>query len=100
MQRGLLLNADDFGRHSLINGAVEKGVAEGCLRSASLMPGEPCFSEAVALAKKYPQLGVGIHFTLVDGNPVSPNYGGYTQDYFETIVKGSGDYLRVKEVEK
>ena len=59
MQRGLLLNADDFGRHSLINGAVEKGVAEGCLRSASLMPGEPCFSEAVALAKKYPQLGVG-----------------------------------------
>ena len=34
------------------------------------------------------------------GNPVSPNYGGYTQDYFETIVKGSGDYLRVKEVEK
>ncbi len=34
------------------------------------------------------------------GNPVSPKYGGYTQDYFETIVKGSGDYLRVKEIEK
>lgn len=34
------------------------------------------------------------------GNPVSPNYGGYTQDYFETIVKGSGDYLKVKEIEK
>ncbi len=34
------------------------------------------------------------------GNPVSPQFGGYTQDYFETIVKGSGDYLRVKEVEK
>ena len=34
------------------------------------------------------------------GNPVSPKYGGYTQDYFETIVKGSGDYLKVKEVEK
>ena len=34
------------------------------------------------------------------GNPVQPKFGGYTQDYFETIVKGSGDYLRVKEVEK
>ena len=34
------------------------------------------------------------------GNPVSPNYGGYTQDYFNTIVAGSGDYLKVKEIEK
>ena len=34
------------------------------------------------------------------GNPVQPKFGGYTQPYFETIVKGSGDYLRVKEVEK
>ena len=87
MQRGLLLNADDFGRHSLINGAVEKGVAEGCLRSASLMPGEPCFSEAVALAKKYPQLGVGIHFTLVDGNPVSP------AGEIPTLVTPEGKFL-------
>ena len=34
------------------------------------------------------------------GNPVQPKFGGYTQPYFETIVKGSGDYLKVKEVEK
>ncbi len=34
------------------------------------------------------------------GSPVQPKFGGYTQDYFDAIVKGSGDYLRVKEVEK
>ncbi len=34
------------------------------------------------------------------GNPVQPKFGGYTQDYFDAIVRGSGDYLRVKEVEK
>lgn len=34
------------------------------------------------------------------GSPVQPQFGGYTQDYFNTIVAGSGDYLRVKEVEK
>ena len=34
------------------------------------------------------------------GSPVQPKFGGYTQDYFNTIVKGSGNYLRVKEVEK
>lgn len=87
MQRGLLLNADDFGRHSLINGAVEKGAAEGSLRSASLMPGEPCFAEAVALAKKYPQLGVGIHFTLVDGRPVSP------VEEIPTLATAEGKFL-------
>lgn len=34
------------------------------------------------------------------GNPVQPKFGGYTQDYFDAIVKGSGDYLKVKEIEK
>ena len=34
------------------------------------------------------------------GNPVQPKFGGYTQDYFDAIVRGSGDYLKVKEVEK
>ena len=34
------------------------------------------------------------------GTPVQPKFGGYTQDYFDAIVKGSGDYLKVKEIEK
>lgn len=34
------------------------------------------------------------------GMPVQPTFGGYTQDYFNVIVEGSGDHLRVKEVEK
>ena len=87
MKRGLLLNADDFGRHPLINGAVEAGVTKGSLRSASLMPGEPYFAEAIALAKKYPQLGVGIHFTLVDGNPVLP------VEEIKTLVTAEGKFL-------
>ncbi|WP_294144075.1 ChbG/HpnK family deacetylase [uncultured Selenomonas sp.] len=68
----IILNADDFGRHALINAAVRDGVERGLLRSASLMAGEPAFDEAVAIAKTHPQLGVGVHFTLVDGRPVLP----------------------------
>ncbi len=71
-KKKLILNADDFGRHELINQAVAAGVTKGYLRSATLMPGEPCFAGAVALAKAHPELGVGIHFTLVDGHPVLP----------------------------
>ena len=72
LKRILILNADDFGRHPLINRSVEEGVKRGCLRSASLMPGEPCFDEAVQLAKRCPELGVGVHLTLVNGKPVLP----------------------------
>lgn len=68
----IILNADDFGRHTRINGAVEKGLRDGVLRSATLMPGGAAFTEAVALAKAYPALGVGIHLTLVNGFPVLP----------------------------
>ena len=35
----LLVNADDFGRHVLIDQAVAQCVEQGCLRSATLMPG-------------------------------------------------------------
>lgn len=68
----IILNADDFGRHEWINAAVKEAVERGLLRSASLMAGEPAFDEAVAIAKAHPELGVGIHFTLVDGRPVLP----------------------------
>lgn len=34
------------------------------------------------------------------GTPVQPNFGGYTQEYYETVARGSGDRLKVEEIEK
>lgn len=68
----LIVNADDFGRRPLINQAVADAVDKKGLLSTSLMAGEPYFDEAVEIAKKRPQLGVGVHLTLVDGKPVLP----------------------------
>ena len=68
----IIVNADDFGRHELINRAVEQGVRAGVLRSATIMPGGAAFDDAAALALRCPKLGVGIHLTLVNGNPVLP----------------------------
>ena len=68
----LIVNADDFGRHELINRAVERAFNSGCLRSATLMAGGIAFDDAINLAKKFPKLGVGIHFTLANGNPILP----------------------------
>lgn len=69
-QISILPNADDFGRHVLINSAVAKAVDNGCLRSATLMPGGKAFDDAVDVAKSHPELGVGIHLTMVNGFPV------------------------------
>ena len=70
--KNLIVNADDFGRHELINRAVERAFNSGCLKSATLMPGGIAFDDAVDVAKKNPGLGVGIHFTLANGNPILP----------------------------
>ena len=63
----LIINADDFGLHPLINKGIIKGHSEGIITSTSLMPSAPYFDEAVQLAKANPSLGVGIHLTLVGG---------------------------------
>ena len=68
----IIVNADDFGRHELINRAVERAFNSGFLKSTTLMAGGAAFEDAVKLAKKISGLGVGIHFTLANGNPVLP----------------------------
>lgn len=70
--KNLIVNADDFGRHELINRAVERAFNSGCLRSATLMAGGIAFDDAIQVAKKNLGLGVGVHFTLACGNPVLP----------------------------
>ena len=69
----IIINADDFGRHVLINRAVETAVQEGMLRSATIMAGGAAFADAAELAVRTPALGVGIHLTLVDAAPVLPS---------------------------
>jgi hopanoid biosynthesis associated protein HpnK len=70
--RRLIVNADDFGRSASINQAVSRAHGEGILTSASLMVNEPAFAEAVALARESPQLGVGLHLTLLSGHSALP----------------------------
>src|SRR3989449_5489951 len=70
--RRLIVNADDFGRSASINRAVIRAHREGILTTASLMPNEPAFAEAVALARENPGLGVGLHLSLICGHSALP----------------------------
>jgi hopanoid biosynthesis associated protein HpnK len=63
----LVVNADDFGGSVAINRAVIQAHCEGILTSASLMVNGAAAADAVALARRHPGLGVGLHLTLVRG---------------------------------
>lgn len=72
LSKQLIVNADDFGRHVLIDRAVELGVQQGLIRSATVMVTGAAFEDAIALARRTPALGLGLHVTLVNARPVLP----------------------------
>jgi len=72
IEQRLIVNADDFGLSPSVNEAVIRAHCEGILTTASLMVNEPGFDEAVKLAKQNPQLGVGLHLTLLMGHAALP----------------------------
>jgi chitin disaccharide deacetylase len=63
----LIVTGDDFGRSRSANMAIIRAHREGILTSASLMVNESYADEAVALYRQNPELGIGLHVTLVDG---------------------------------
>jgi hopanoid biosynthesis associated protein HpnK len=67
----LIITADDFGLSEPVNAAIEEAHRRGILSAASLMVGAPAASDAVARARALPNLRVGLHVVLVDGDPVS-----------------------------
>lgn len=68
----LIVTADDFGLHTAVNHAVERGYREGVLRAASLMVTGPAVADAVARARRMPGLAVGLHLVLADGQSALP----------------------------
>ena len=84
--RRLIVNADDFGRSASINQAVIRAHREGILTTASLMVNEAAGEEAVALAREHPNLGVGLHLTLLCGHSALPG------ERIPGLVNASGEF--------
>lgn len=61
----LIINADDFGLHELVNEGIIKGYENGLITSTSIMPSGQAFEHAAQLARENPHLGIGVHLTLV-----------------------------------
>ena len=90
----LIVNADDFGLTKGVNQAAIECYKNGSISSATLMVNADATEEAVALAKENPGLGVGLHFNLTIGKPLSE-----AKD-IPTLVDSNGFFWRRKMFEK
>ena len=98
-------------------------IEEKALNAYSTSPAEAAkilndYSEQVSAdaTARYKKLGEYLLVKYLDGNrkretdgkfarnpwgyPLQPEFPGYNEDYYRTIVNGTGDHLRVREVEK
>ena len=62
-----ILTGDDFGRSARVNESIARCHRIGVLTHASLMVNEPHAEEAAEIARRHPQLRVGLHLTLCAG---------------------------------
>jgi chitin disaccharide deacetylase len=69
--RKMIINADDFGLCEGVNRAVYEAHTRGVLTSATIMANMPGVDEAIAIARKLPSLGVGVHLNATEGKPIS-----------------------------
>ncbi len=70
--KALIFTADDFGLAPALNEAVALAHRDGLLTAASLMAGAPAGGQALALAREFPDLCLGVHLTLIQGRAVLP----------------------------
>jgi len=68
--RRLIINADDFGFTLGVNRAIIEAHTHGVVTSSTLMANGAAFEQAAEIAKTVPNLSVGCHVVLIDGEPV------------------------------
>jgi predicted glycoside hydrolase/deacetylase ChbG (UPF0249 family) len=68
----LVVNADDFGRSPAVSRGILRAHREGVVTSTSLLGNCDDMAAARAVLREAPDLGVGVHLSLVGGRPVAP----------------------------
>src|SRR5471030_2780532 len=68
----LIVNADDFGMSKGQNYGIVECFNNGIVTSTTAMVNAPYVKHAAELSLKHPALGVGLHFVLTYGRPLTP----------------------------
>lgn len=85
--RRLIVNADGFGLSPGVNRGIEEVCAAGFVRSISVNANGVAVGELPALLRRFPDVGVGVHFNLTVGRPVLP------AEEIPSLVNDRGEFL-------
>jgi predicted glycoside hydrolase/deacetylase ChbG (UPF0249 family) len=86
--RRLIVNADDFGLTAGVSRGILRAHREGVVTSTTVLANLPPQPELDTAAAALPQLGLGLHFNLTWGRPVSP------ADTVPSLVDAEGRFGR------
>jgi predicted glycoside hydrolase/deacetylase ChbG (UPF0249 family) len=81
----LVVNADEFGASPDVSRGILRAHREGIVTSTSVLGNAPDAADLVQLLREAPDLGVGIHLTLLRGRPVA------APDTVPTLVDSHGN---------
>ena len=79
MENLLIVNADDFGLSKGQNYGIIEACRRGVVTSSTALVNGEAVEHAAQLSREVPELGVGMHFVLTLGMPLSP-MPGLTRD--------------------
>jgi predicted glycoside hydrolase/deacetylase ChbG (UPF0249 family) len=94
MERKLIITADDYGMCEAINKAIEECLAAGALRATCVMTNMPAYDAVASVRQTFPNVSLGIHWTLTDGRPVLP------PSQVPTLVTRDGNFLSAMELRR
>lgn len=75
MENLLIVNADDFGLSKGQNYGIIEACRRGVVTSTTALINGEAVEHAAQLSREVPELGVGLHFVLTLGQPLSPMPG-------------------------
>jgi predicted glycoside hydrolase/deacetylase ChbG (UPF0249 family) len=105
----LVVNADDFGLSSGVSRGIVRAHRDGVVTSTSVLGNCDDIAGASALLAGAPELGVGVHLTLVGGRPVAAaaslptltnadgGFPAHADEFFKAWVRGR---IEVSEIER
>jgi predicted glycoside hydrolase/deacetylase ChbG (UPF0249 family) len=67
----VIVNADDLGMSQDVNAAIFALMAQGRLRSATVLANGPAFEAAIQQARSFPTCSFGVHLNLTQFKPLS-----------------------------
>lgn len=91
MPRFLIVNADDLGLSAGVNRGILEVHERGIVTSTTVMVNLPDAADGInLLLREAPQIGVGLHFNITHGRPISP------AEQVRSLVNADGAFYKVQ----